>query len=78
MKFSSSNQVTPGPGFLISPTLPRGGPQISLSKTFFAASGASSNFFNVNFAMEAGPRPAISLPNTSRTELGNLMPSSDG
>ena len=62
----------------MSPTLPRGGPQISLSSTFFAAAGASSSFFKVNFAIDAGPKPAISLPKTSRTELGNRIPSSDG
>ena len=62
----------------MSPTLPRGGPQMSLSNTFLAESGASSNFFKVSFAMLAGPSPAISLPNTSRTEFGNRIPSSDG
>ena len=69
-KSFSSNQATPTPGFLISATVPRGGPQTIASKAFFACAGASSNFFSESFAIDCGPRPAISLPRTSRSVVG--------
>ena len=62
----------------MSPTLPRGGPQTNLSKTFLASCGASSISDNFNLTIEAGPRPAGSLPITSRNCEGNRIPSSDG
>ena len=61
----------PGPGFLMSPTLPRGGPQINWVSTRLAASGASFNSVSFNFAREAGPRPAGSLIRSWLTEVGS-------
>ena len=74
-KPSSSNQATPADGFLISLIVPRGGPQTIASRTFLAAAGASSNFFNFNFAIDAGPSPAISFPRTSLRFVGVRIPS---
>ena len=54
---------------------PRGGPQTIASSTFFAAAGASSNFFNFKVPSDAGPRPAISFPKTSRSVEGIRSPS---
>ena len=39
-------------------------------EAFFAAAGASSNFFRFNFAIDCGPSPAMSPPRTSRTVVG--------
>ncbi|CAB4535469.1 unannotated protein [freshwater metagenome] len=62
----------------MSPTLPRGGPQTNRSKTFLASAGALSKSLIFSFAIEAGPKPAGSVPITSRNCVGKRIPSSDG
>ena len=63
------------PGFLISETLPLGGPQVKRSSTVRAFSGASLIFF-IAFELSnpsTGPSPVGSFPTESRIALRTLI-----
>ncbi|CAB4735777.1 unannotated protein [freshwater metagenome] len=71
-KLFSSNQPIALPGDLIFPTWPRGGPQVSRSKTAAESAGISLSALKSIFFEDWGPRPAGSSPIKWRRFPGNL------